>query len=101
MEMGDSVCPFCESPIPPETVENHRTFLARETRREGRSRGLRQIVYGLLVAVAGIVITVVTYGIASSSRGGGRYFIAYGAVIVGGMYVIRGLAGFVINLFGS
>ena len=55
-----------------------------------RKRGMRQIVIGAVVVVVGLVITVATYSSASSSPTGGTYVVAYGPMILGVVYVIRG-----------
>ena len=55
-----------------------------------RKRGMRQIVIGAVVFVVGLVITVATYSSASSSPTGGTYVVAYGPMILGVVYVIRG-----------
>ncbi len=57
-----------------------------------RKRGMRQIVIGAVVFVIGLVITVATYSSASSSPTGGTYVVAYGPMILGVVYVIRGLS---------
>jgi hypothetical protein len=57
-----------------------------------RKRGMRQIVIGAVIFVIGLVITVATYGSASSSPAGGTYVVAYGPMILGVVYVIRGIS---------
>jgi len=56
-----------------------------------RKRGMRQIVIGAVIFVIGLVITVATYSSASSSPTGGTYVVAYGPMILGVVYVIRGI----------
>jgi hypothetical protein len=55
-----------------------------------RKRGMRQIAIGAFVFVIGLVITIATYS-ASSSPSGGTYVVAYGPMILGVMYVVRGI----------
>lgn len=57
-----------------------------------RKRGMRQIMIGAVIFVIGLVITVATYSSASSSPTGGSYVVAYGPMILGVVYVIRGLS---------
>jgi hypothetical protein len=57
-----------------------------------RKRGMRQIVIGAVIFVIGLVITVATYSSASFSPTGGTYVVAYGPMILGVFYVIRGLS---------
>jgi hypothetical protein len=56
-----------------------------------RKRGMRQIAIGAVVFVIGLVITIATYSSASSSPSGGTYVLAYGPMILGVMYAIRGI----------
>src|SRR5690348_18239657 len=59
------------------------------TARDGRrAEGLKQLVGGLVALGAGLAITIGTYALAS---GGGVYFVAYGPMIFGAIYVIKGL----------
>ena len=55
-----------------------------------RKRGIQQIAIGAVLFLVGLVITLATYGSASSSRTGGTYFIAYGPMIFGVISMIRG-----------
>lgn len=57
-----------------------------------RKRGMRQIAIGAVVFVIGLGITIAAYGSASSSPSGGTYVVAYGPMILGVVYVIRGIA---------
>jgi len=53
-----------------------------------RDAGLKNILYGFLWCVGGMVVTAVTYSMAS---GGGTYVVAWGAVLFGFIQAIRGL----------
>jgi hypothetical protein len=53
---------------------------------------MRQIAIGAVIFVIGLVITVATYSSASSSPTGGSYVVAYGPMILGVVYAIRGIA---------
>jgi hypothetical protein len=53
-------------------------------------RYARRILYGFLWAAGGVVVTVVSYGAASS---GGRYFLAYGAILYGVLAMLSGAVG--------
>ena len=50
--------------------------------------GRKNMIYGALWCIGGIVVTVVTYSIAS---GGGTYIIAWGAIVFGAIQFFRGL----------
>jgi hypothetical protein len=55
-----------------------------------RKRAMKQVAVGAAIFLVGLVITVATYSNASSS-GGGTYFVAWGPMILGVIWVIRGL----------
>ena len=52
--------------------------------------GGRDMVVGAIWCIGGILVTALTYGAAASSPGGGRYVIAYGAIIFGAIQFLRG-----------
>ncbi|MDI1481492.1 hypothetical protein [Polyangium sp. y55x31] len=54
--------------------------------------GKRDMVVGGLWCVGGIAVTAITY--ASAANGGGRYVMAWGAIIFGGIQFVRGLIRF-------
>jgi hypothetical protein len=56
-----------------------------------RRRGMWQMVIGGLLALAGTIISLVTYSDASSDAEGGTYIVAYGPVIFGIILFIQGL----------
>jgi len=51
----------------------------------------RALVFGVLLILLGVIITAVTYDNAASSPSGGHYVVAFGPVIVGLRFVLRGL----------
>ena len=73
-----------------QVVGNVDTFIA-QLRAAYRQNGLKNIGIGILVCIIGIVVTALTYGVASSGRGGGHYIIAWGAVLFGAIQALRGL----------
>jgi hypothetical protein len=61
-------------------------------RNEGaREAGQKNMLLGALWCIGGTVVTVVSYSAASDS-GGGRYIIAWGAIIFGAIQFFRGLS---------
>lgn len=56
------------------------------------SAAYRNVLFGSLWAIGGLALTVFSYQSAASSSGGGRYIVAYGAIIGGVVQLIRGLA---------
>ena len=65
---------------------------AADHRAAVREAALRNVVIGGLVCAVGIAITAFTYS--AAAEGGGRYVIAYGAVIAGAIQFVRGLTQF-------
>ena len=53
-----------------------------------RQAGMKNVGIGMLWCVGGIIVTAVTYSMAS---GGGTYFVAWGAVLFGAIQALRGL----------
>lgn len=51
--------------------------------------GKKNMLYGALWCIGGIVVTVATYSAASS--GGGSYVVAWGAIIFGAIQFLKGL----------
>lgn len=54
-----------------------------------KERGAKNMMIGGLICVVGIIITAATY---SGASGGGRYVIAWGAIIFGAIRFFQGLA---------
>ena len=52
--------------------------------------GSGDMLYGGLFCVVGVVITVGSY-MAAAQSGGGKFVIAWGAIVFGGMRFVRGL----------
>ena len=57
-----------------------------------RATAERNMIVGGLWCVGGILVTAVTYNMAASSPGGGHYFVAWGAILFGGIQFFKGLA---------
>lgn len=54
--------------------------------------GKKNMLYGLLWCVGGAIVTAVTYQMAASSPSGGRYVVAWGAIVFGAIQFLRGAA---------
>ncbi|MDD4888443.1 MAG: hypothetical protein PHU85_00805 [Phycisphaerae bacterium] len=64
----------------------------RKVRKQApRRRGMRKFTSGLLICLAGIVVTAGSYQLAAASREGGVVVVAYGAIIWGAVQAIIGL----------
>jgi hypothetical protein len=57
------------------------------------SGGNGRVALGLLVMAIGCAVTFFTYQAAADNPGGGRYVVAWGAIIWGGYQVLRGMMG--------
>ena len=53
------------------------------------NRGMRNMMVGGIICLVGTVITIGTY--AAASNGGRHYFIAWGAIIFGGIQFLQGM----------
>lgn len=51
--------------------------------------GRKNMLYGALWCAGGTIVSLVTYD--SASKGGGRYIVAWGAIVFGAIQFIRGL----------
>jgi hypothetical protein len=61
------------------------------------SRHMRNMVFGLMWCVGGSVVTFYTYQQAAANPMGGKYVIAWGAVLVGFFQFVSGLTGMITN----
>jgi hypothetical protein len=73
-----------------QNIDQVRTSARREA-------ALKNMAIGAFICIVGLVITAGSYSAASSSSSGGRYVIAWGAVIFGGIQFLRGV-GQLLNL---
>lgn len=73
------------SPADAETVV---TNVAAEMKKAKKKGGQKDMLYGALWCVGGIVVTIATYSAASN---GGTYVVAYGAIIWGAIQFFKGL----------
>lgn len=75
----------------------NKAFTEMASSPEGRkalaAKNARLMGIGFLWAVGGIIVTAVSYSAASSSPTGGRYIIAWGAVLFGLFDIARGFFG--------
>jgi hypothetical protein len=59
-------------------------------REASKLAGMRNMFFGALWCIGGLAVTGFTYA-AASAAGGGRYVVAGGAILFGGLQFIRGL----------
>lgn len=65
--------------------------LCRVKKKALRSAAARNMLLGLLWCFGGLAFTMLTYEHARSQAGGGKYVVAYGAVIAGACQFLSGL----------
>lgn len=56
-----------------------------------KEAGQKNMLFGALWCIGGIAVTALTYQ-AAAGGGGGKYIIAWGAIVFGAIQFIRGLA---------
>ena len=86
--LGDTSAPM-PTPSARRGTPDADAFVLAMRRAERDARRRNDIVFGLLLLVAGLLITVVTFN--SASQSGGTYIVAYGPIIVGVIKLARGL----------
>ena len=82
-----------DSPMPSaprsRSTPDADAFVRSIQKAERDARRRNDIVFGSLLLVAGLMITVFTFN--SASQSGGTYIVAYGPIIVGVIKLARGL----------
>jgi uncharacterized membrane protein YvbJ len=86
-------CRFCNRPLDPQTRQAAAAAQEVENRKYRKQQSLKTMLVGLGLLVVGVAITGVTYAMAASSPSGGRYFVTYGLIIIGGLRFFQGLVG--------
>jgi hypothetical protein len=67
----------------------------KDLRHAHRAMGMKNMMWGGLVCVGGTAVTIYTYEAAVATPGGGTYFCAWGAIVFGGIQLVRGIIQFV------
>ncbi len=88
-------CRFCRAPLDAQTVAQGVAAQARENSAYRRRQAQKHMLLGIGIFLLGVVITIGTYAVAASSRGGGRYLITYGLIISGALDFLYGLVGWI------
>ena len=90
----DKVCKNCGASLEETINESPENKLeSSEGKQIMADKCARQMLFGILWVIGGIVVTAVTYNAAASSPTGGRYFVAWGAVLFGIYDFFKGLFG--------
>jgi predicted nucleic acid-binding Zn ribbon protein len=86
-------CRFCSTPIDSDSAQSAADTQEQENKRYRRHQYARHMMLGGGLCALGVLITIGTYGLASSSRGGGHYVITYGLMLSGAGDFLYGLVG--------
>lgn len=93
----DGYCPRCKEPIPSSALElgaaaSRPSYLesigTHSVADDVRADGRFDLMIGALIVGVGLIVTVVTYQMAT---GGGTYVVATGAFIFGTLRMLRGV----------
>ena len=89
--IGAIVAFFLQKKSPEPVLQNAGGLIADPVLQQQieKERNVKDLIYGFLWLIGGILVTAITYSIASNE--GGTYVIAYGAIILGGLQFLRGL----------
>lgn len=77
--------------LTPEDAKMVIENLERARSKACRDAGMRNMLFGGLWFVGGSAITLITFAAAANNPGGGRYFLAWGAILFGGIQFVHGL----------
>ena len=86
--VGETKAALIENGLNPEEADVVINNLQNQYNKEKKEAGNKNMMYGALWCVGGILVTVLTYSAASD---GGTYVIAWGAVIFGAIQFFKGL----------
>ena len=76
---------------PPWTGPEGAAFIQSSYEAERQAARSKNITFGALLLVVGIIVTAVTYD--SASQSGGTYIVAWGPMVYGAIRLFKGLAG--------
>src|SRR5689334_17113521 len=91
---GATECKRCQQPIlyqPPVPPVDQMNQLQNPD--NVQHSGGADMLIGGVICLIGVVITVGSYSMASSSPKGGSYTIAWGAIVFGGIRFLKGMVG--------
>jgi hypothetical protein len=91
---GATACKRCQQPIlyqPPVPPVDQMNQLQNPD--NVQHSGGADMLIGGVICLIGVVITVGSYSMASSSPKGGSYTIAWGAIVFGGIRFLKGMVG--------
>lgn len=77
------------------SYENARKIIEKVLKQQNIKKAKKDILYGLLWCVGGAIATYVSYNKVSYS--GGTYVVWWGAILFGGIQLLKGLYNFINN----
>jgi predicted nucleic acid-binding Zn ribbon protein len=86
-------CRFCSTPIDVQIAQIAIEAQKKENKQYRRKHYARHMLIGTGVFALGLIITLVSYSVAASSREGGHYLITYGLMLSGAGDLLYGLVG--------
>jgi hypothetical protein len=95
-QMRDGVAPavieknLTEKGLDGETAATVVSNLKQARAKALKNAGRKNMLYGALWCIGGVVVTALSYQ-ASANGGGGKYFLAWGAILFGGIQFFRGM----------
>jgi len=81
-----------------ETVSSVVNRVIQLRKQAHRDVAGKNMLFGALWCIGGTLFTMASYQMASEHSGGGTYFIAWGAILFGGIQFLKGLGQLVANL---
>lgn len=97
-------CPYCGKVVQADAVkcscgyffdkkayENTQSVKNRKSSAAVKNAGKKNILYGAIWCMGGIIVTALTYQAAADNPTGGKYVVAWGAIVFGAIQLIRGL----------
>ena len=69
--------------------EDSANIVVNNLTKQKKERGRKDMIFGALWCLGGIIVTAITYS--SASESGGTYIIAWGAIVFGAIQFFKGL----------
>lgn len=86
-------CRFCSTPVDVQVAQSAADAQENENKQYRRKQYARHIFAGGGLFALGVLVTVLSYISATTSRGGGHYVVTYGLMLSGGGDFLYGLVG--------
>lgn len=90
---GAKSCRFCSAPVDAQVAQSAADSQEKENKEYRKKQYARHMLAGGGLLALGLIVTVGSYVMAATSRGGGSYVITYGLMLAGGADFLYGLVG--------